>query len=86
MRHHYQTQPDLQLTPIEKIRLPLKSRDELPSILADLQWLWMHHDSLFAIHQAATRSFRAGSRPRTPGLSTSPRPAPLAAPPMPLVP
>jgi hypothetical protein len=35
-------QPDLQITPIEKIRLPLKSRDELPPILAGLQWLWMH--------------------------------------------
>jgi hypothetical protein len=32
MRHHFQTQPDLQITPIEKIRLPLKSRDELPPI------------------------------------------------------
>ena len=42
MRHHFQTQPDLQITPIEKIRLPLKSRDELPPILAGLQWLWMH--------------------------------------------
>lgn len=42
MRHHYQTQPDLQLTPIEKIRLPLRSRDELPPLLAALQWLWMH--------------------------------------------
>jgi transposase, IS5 family len=42
MRHPFQTQPDLQLTPIEKIRLPLKSRDELPPILAGLQWLWMH--------------------------------------------
>ena len=42
MRHHYQAQPDLQITPIEKIRLPLKSRDELPPILAGLQWLWMH--------------------------------------------
>lgn len=42
MRHHFQTQPDLQLTPIEMIRLPLRSRDELPSILAGLQWLWMH--------------------------------------------
>ena len=42
MRHHYQTQPDLQLTPIEMIRLPLRSRDELPPILAGLQWLWMH--------------------------------------------
>jgi hypothetical protein len=42
MRHSFQTQPDLQITPIEKIRLPLQSRDELPPILAALQWLWMH--------------------------------------------
>ena len=42
MRHPFQAQPDLQLTPIEKIRLPLQSRDELPPILAGLQWLWMH--------------------------------------------
>jgi hypothetical protein len=39
MRHHFQSQPDLQITPIEKIRLPLKSRDKLPPILAGLQWL-----------------------------------------------
>jgi IS5 family transposase len=42
MRQHFQAQPDLQITPIEKIRLPLKSRDELPPILAGLQWVWMH--------------------------------------------
>lgn len=42
MRHPFQPQPDLQLTPIEKIRLPLQSRDELPPILAGLQWIWMH--------------------------------------------
>ena len=42
MRHHYQAQPDLQITPIEKIRLPLKSRDELPPLLAGLQWIWTH--------------------------------------------
>jgi len=42
MRHPYQTEPDLQIIPIEKIRLPLKSRDELPPILAGLQWIWMH--------------------------------------------
>jgi hypothetical protein len=42
MRHRFQSQPDLQITPIEKIRLPLKSRDELPPILAGLQWIWMH--------------------------------------------
>src|SRR6266536_1933784 len=28
--------------PSEKIRLPLKSRDELPPSLAGLQWIWMH--------------------------------------------
>jgi IS5 family transposase len=42
MRHPYQAQPDLQITPIEKIRLPLKSRDELPPLLAGLQWIWSH--------------------------------------------
>ena len=42
MRHPFQAQADLQLTPIEKIRLPLRSRDELPPILAGLQWIWMH--------------------------------------------
>jgi hypothetical protein len=42
MRHHFQAQPDLLIIPIEKIRLPLKSRDELPPILAGLQWVWMH--------------------------------------------
>ncbi len=42
MRYHFQAQPDLQIIPIEKIRLPLKSRDELPPILAGLQWIWMH--------------------------------------------
>lgn len=42
MRHAFQSQPELQITPIEKIRLPLKSRDELPPLLAGLQWVWMH--------------------------------------------
>ena len=42
MRHLFQAQPDLQITSIEKIRVPLQSRDELPPILAGLQWVWMH--------------------------------------------
>jgi hypothetical protein len=42
MRHQFQAQPNLQIIPIEKIRLPLKSRDELAPILAGLQWVWMH--------------------------------------------
>ena len=42
MRQPFPSQPDLQITSIEKIRLPLKSRDELPPILAGLQWVGMH--------------------------------------------
>jgi IS5 family transposase len=42
MRHHFQHEPGLDIIPIEKIRLPLKSRDELPPILAGLQWVWTH--------------------------------------------
>jgi transposase, IS5 family len=55
MRHAFQAQPDLQITPIEKIRLPLKSRDELPPILAGLQWVWMHSPlkaEIFALLEA----------------------------------
>jgi transposase, IS5 family len=42
MRHTFQAEPEFQIVPIEKIRLPLRSRDELPPILAGLQWLWRH--------------------------------------------
>jgi hypothetical protein len=55
MRHPFQAQPELQITPIEKIRLPLQSRDELPPILAGLQWIWMHptlKTEIFALLEA----------------------------------
>ena len=42
MRQRYSPQPDLQIVPIEKIQLPTQSRDELPPILAGLQWIWTH--------------------------------------------
>ena len=42
MRQFFDSRPELTLTPIERILLPLDSRDELPPILAGLQWLWMH--------------------------------------------
>jgi len=56
MRQRYSPQPDLQIIPIEKIQLPTKSRDELPPILAGLQWIWMHPPlkaDLFALLEAA---------------------------------
>ena len=42
MRQRFNPEPHFQIIPIEKILLPLKSRDELPPILAGLQWIWMH--------------------------------------------
>lgn len=42
MRQRYSPQPDLQIIPIEKMQLPIRSRDELPPILAGLQWIWDH--------------------------------------------
>ena len=42
MRQRYSSQPDLASVPIEKIELPLKSRDELPPMLAGLQWIGTH--------------------------------------------
>jgi transposase, IS5 family len=41
MRKRFDVNPVLNLTPIEKVRLPLKSRDELPPILAGLQWIFI---------------------------------------------
>ena len=55
MRHRYSPQSDLQIIPIEKIQLPLRSRDELPPILAGLQWIWTHPTlkaDLFALLEA----------------------------------
>jgi IS5 family transposase len=62
MRHHFQAQPDLQITPIEKIRLPLKSRDELPPILAGLQWVWMHPTLKAEIFTLLEKKILAGKR------------------------
>jgi hypothetical protein len=63
MRQHYPAQPDLHLIPIEKIVLPLKSRDELPPLLAGLQWIWIHptlRAEIFALLEAA---LLAGKQP-----------------------
>ena len=62
MRHAFQTQPDLQILPIEKIRLPLHSRDELPPILAGLQWIWMHPTLKAEIFALLTAAILAGKK------------------------
>jgi transposase, IS5 family len=63
MRHHFQHQPDLQIIPIEKIRLPLQSRDELPPILAGLQWIWMHPTLKAEIFALLAAAILAGKKP-----------------------
>src|SRR5206468_11111487 len=40
MRRRFDVQLALGQIPIERVRIPLKSRDELPPILAGLQWLF----------------------------------------------
>ena len=55
MRQRFEPSPGLHLTPIEKIVLPIRSRDELPPILAGLQWIWSHptlKDEIFALLEA----------------------------------
>src|SRR5258708_2453237 len=41
MRKRFEVQLTLGKTPIEKVLLPLKSRDELPPILAGLKWIFL---------------------------------------------
>ncbi len=41
MRRRFEVQLTLGQTPIERVTIPLKSRDELPPILAGLQWIFM---------------------------------------------
>lgn len=41
MRKRFDFNPALNLTPIEKVELPLKSRDELAPILRSLQWIFV---------------------------------------------
>jgi transposase, IS5 family len=42
MRKRFEPQLSLNQVPIEKVIIPLKSRDELPPILAGLQWIWQN--------------------------------------------
>ena len=42
MRKRFEVQLALGQTPIEKVKIPLKSRDELPPILAGLQWIFQN--------------------------------------------
>ncbi len=62
MRQHFNLCPELTSTPIEKIFLPLTSRDELPPILGGLQWLWNHPTLKPAVLQLLERRVLANKQ------------------------
>ena len=52
MRRRFEVQLALGKTPIERVTIPLKSRDELPPILAALQWIFQTpeiNEQIFAV-------------------------------------
>ena len=54
MRRRFEVNPGLSITPIESVKLPLKSRDELPAILSGLQWIFSNtelNEDIFKIIQ-----------------------------------
>lgn len=67
MRKRFEPAPDLNRTPIEKVIIPLKSRDELPPILAGLQWVWTHptlkQDIFALLEQKIVAGKKATGRP-----------------------
>jgi hypothetical protein len=55
MRRRFEVQLALGRTPIERVNIPLKSRDELPPILAGLQWVFQTpevNEKIFALLEA----------------------------------
>jgi len=69
MRRRFDVQLALGQTPIERVRIPLKSRDELPPILAGLQWIFQTpqiNEEIFALLESKVL---AGKKPTgRPGL------------------
>ena len=62
MRQRFESQPAFHLVPIERIVLPVGSRDELPPILAGLQWIWCHPALREDIFQLLERAVLAGKK------------------------
>ena len=62
MRQRFDPAPGLQITPIEKVVLPIRSRDELPPILAGLQWIWTHPTLKIEIFELLEGKVLAGKK------------------------
>ena len=62
MRQRFESNPVFQLIPIEKIEIPLDSRDELPPTLAGLQWIWCHPTLKQQIFGLLEQAIQAGKK------------------------
>jgi IS5 family transposase len=62
MRQRFESQLAFQLIPIQRIVLPIHSRDELPPILAGLQWIWCHPALREEIFQLLEGAILAGKK------------------------
>ena len=62
MRQCFESQPPFQIIPIERIVLPVQSRDQLPPILAGLQWIWLHPILRAQIFELLERVVLAGKK------------------------
>ena len=70
MRRRFDVQLALGQTPIERVQIPLKSRDELPPILAGLQWIFQTPEintEVFALLEAKVSAGKKATG--RPGLS-----------------
>ena len=62
MRSPFNPQPELGSLPIEKILIPTNSRDELPPVLAGLQWIWTHPCLRAQILELLSQKIMAGKK------------------------
>ena len=62
MRKRFECQLQLGQTAIEKIQIPLKSRDELPPILAGLQWIFLTPEVNEEIFQVLEKKIRGNKK------------------------
>jgi len=59
LRQRFESGPGLEITPIEKIVLPSRRRDEWPPILAGLPWIGTHptlREEIFGLLEAAVQA------------------------------
>jgi transposase, IS5 family len=61
MRRTFNPQPELDVLPIERIVIP-QSRDELPPVLAGLQWLWNQSELRTQIFALLTAKVMVGKK------------------------